>query len=85
MKATPLNAWHRARGASLVDFGGWDMPVSYGPIGPEHLATRQGAGLFDIGHMGQVLVEGPRALDYLQALTTNDVARLGDGRMQYSL
>ena len=85
MKATPLNAWHRARGASLVDFGGWDMPVSYGPIGPEHLATRQEAGLFDIGHMGQVLVEGPRALEYLQALTTNDVARLGDGRMQYSL
>jgi aminomethyltransferase len=69
----------------MVDFGGWDMPVSYGPIGPEHLAARTAAGLFDIGHMGQVLVEGGRALDFLQAITTNDVSKLGDGRMQYSL
>jgi aminomethyltransferase len=85
MKSTPLNAWHRAHGASMVDFGGWDMPVAYGPIGPEHLATRRGAGLFDIGHMGQVLVEGDGAEAYLQGITTNDVAALGDGRMQYSL
>ena len=69
----------------MTDFGGWDMPVSYGPIGPEHNATRQAAGLFDISHMGQVLVSGPRALDYLQFVTTNDVAKLEDGRMQYSL
>ncbi len=85
MKKTPLNDWHRAHGATMVDFGGWDMPVSYGPIGAEHVATRQAAGLFDISHMGQVLVEGPRALDLLQHLTTNDVSALGDGRMQYSL
>ncbi len=85
MKATPLNAWHRAQGASMVDFGGWDMPVAYGSVGPEHLATRASAGLFDIGHMGQILVGGPRALEFVQALTTNDAARLGDGRMQYSL
>jgi aminomethyltransferase len=69
----------------MVDFGGWDMPVSYGPIGAEHVATRQSAGLFDISHMGQVLVQGPRALDFLQYVTTNDVAALTDGRMQYSL
>jgi aminomethyltransferase len=69
----------------MVDFGGWDMPVSYGPIGAEHVATRQAAGLFDISHMGQVLVEGPRALEFLQYVTTNDVAALTDGRMQYSL
>lgn len=69
----------------MTDFGGWDMPVSYGPIGPEHQATRQAAGLFDIGHMGQVMVSGPRSLDYLQRITTNDVAALADGRMQYSL
>jgi aminomethyltransferase len=69
----------------MVDFGGWDMPVSYGPIGPEHQATRKEAGLFDIGHMGQVLVEGPGALALLQRLTTNDVSALYDGRMQYSL
>ncbi len=85
MKKTPLNDWHRAHGASMVDFGGWDMPVSYGPIGAEHVATRQSAGLFDISHMGQVLVEGPKALAFLQYVTTNDVAALTDGRMQYSL
>ena len=85
MKKTPLNDWHRTHGATMVDFGGWDMPVSYGPIGAEHIATRQAAGLFDISHMGQVLVEGARAQDFLQFLTTNDVSALGDGRMQYSL
>jgi aminomethyltransferase len=85
MKQTPLNGWHRAQGASMTDFGGWDMPISYGPIGPEHLATRTAAGLFDIGHMGQVIVSGPKALDYLQHITTNDVGALADGRMQYSL
>jgi aminomethyltransferase len=69
----------------MTDFGGWDMPVGYGPIGPEHIATRTAAGLFDIGHMGQILVAGPGALDYLQRLTTNDVSVLGDGRMQYNL
>ena len=85
MKSTPLRAWHLAHGATLVDFGGWEMPVSYGPIGPEHLATRSAAGLFDIGHMGQVLVEGPGALEFLQSVTTNDASKLGVGRMQYSL
>jgi aminomethyltransferase len=69
----------------MVDFGGWDMPVSYGPIAAEHLATRQAAGLFDISHMGQILVEGPKAPEFLQAVTTNDVMALNDGRMQYSL
>jgi aminomethyltransferase len=85
LKQTPLNAWHRAHGGTMVDFGGWDMPVSYGPIGPEHVATRTAAGLFDIGHMGQVLVSGAKSLEYLQHITTNDVAALGKGRMQYSL
>jgi aminomethyltransferase len=69
----------------MTDFGGWDMPVSYGPIGAEHLATRQSCGLFDISHMGQLMVEGSQALKFLQWVTTNDVAALGDGRMQYSL
>jgi aminomethyltransferase len=85
MNKTPLNAWHRSHGASMTDFGGWDMPVSYGPIADEHKAVREAAGLFDISHMGQVWVRGARALEFLQAHTTNDVAALGDGRMQYSL
>ncbi len=85
LRETPLNAWHRAHGASMTDFGGWDMPVSYGPIAEEHHAVRKAAGLFDISHMGQVWVRGDKALAFLQYVTSNDVAKLDDGRMQYSL
>ncbi len=85
MKKTPLNAWHREAGAVMVDFGGWDMPVSYSTLSEEHRAVRTSAGLFDISHMGQVMVKGPRALEFLQKVTSNDVASLGAGRMQYSL
>jgi aminomethyltransferase len=85
MKKTILNDWHRASGASMVDFGGWDMPVSYTSLSEEHKAVRSAAGLFDVSHMGQVRVRGPKALDFLQWVTTNDVSALGPGRMQYSL
>ena len=85
MKKTILNEWHRSQKAVMVDFGGWDMPVSYTTLSEEHRAVRTAAGLFDISHMGQVMVRGPRALEFLQKITTNDVAALGPGRMQYSL
>ena len=85
MKKTILNDWHRSSGAVMVDFGGWDMPVSYSTLTDEHKAVRSAAGLFDISHMGQVQVRGPRALEFLQRVTTNDVAALTPGRMQYSL
>src|SRR5215218_6154295 len=83
---TPLHAWHVAHGARLVPFGGWSMPVQY-PTGilAEHRATRAGAALFDISHMGRVELHGPDATALLQRTTTNDVGTLVPGRAQYSL
>src|SRR5919108_3308854 len=86
LKRTPLFEAHVRLGARMVPFGGWEMPVQY-PSGvlAEHHAVRERAGLFDIGHMGQLLFEGPCALEFLQWVTTNDVARLEVGAAQYSL
>jgi glycine cleavage system T protein (aminomethyltransferase) len=84
IKKTPLHATHVALGARMIDFGGWDMPVQYSGILEEHRAVRQRAGLFDVSHMGEIAVEGPDALAYLQDLTPNDVAKLADGRCHYS-
>jgi aminomethyltransferase len=69
----------------MVDFGGWDMPVQY-PAGviAEHLATRTGSGLFDVSHMGEIWVEGPDSIEFVNRLTTNDVSKLVDSQAQYS-
>jgi aminomethyltransferase len=85
LKKTPLNALHRALGGKMVDFGGWDMPVQY-PAGviEEHMATRTRAGLFDVSHMGEIWVEGPDAIPFVNRITTNDVEKLVDGQAQYS-
>jgi len=85
LKKTPLNAAHRALGGKMVDFGGWDMPVQY-PAGviEEHMATRTRAGLFDVSHMGEVWVEGPDAIEFVNSITTNDVTKLVDGQAHYS-
>lgn len=72
-------------GAKMVEFAGWCMPVEYRGLRQEHLATRQNVGLFDVSHMGEVRVRGPRSLETLQWLTTNDVSRLGSGQAQYNL
>ncbi len=85
MNRTPLFAAHRALGARFVDFGGWEMPVQYTGILDEHRAVRERAGLFDVSHMGEIELRGPRALSTCQALTVNDVSRLRDGEAQYSL
>jgi aminomethyltransferase len=85
MKRTPLYDAHRALGARMVEFGGWEMPVQYGGIIDEHLAVRGRAGLFDVSHMGEIEVRGSGALAACQHLTCNDVARLADGQAQYSL
>jgi aminomethyltransferase len=85
MNKTPFNEFHKRGGGRLIDFGGWQMPVQFAGILVEHRAVRERAGLFDISHMGQVSVTGPRAAEVLQAVTTNDVARLAPGRGQYSL
>ncbi|MDX2170761.1 MAG: glycine cleavage system aminomethyltransferase GcvT [Deltaproteobacteria bacterium] len=85
MKRTPLYEAHRALGARLVEFAGWEMPVQYDGILDEHAAVRTRAGLFDVSHMGEVELRGAGALAACQAVTANDVTRLADGRAQYSL
>ena len=82
---TPLYERHRALGARIIPFAGWEMPVQYAGILAEHHAVRRQAGLFDLGHMGQVDVSGGQALDYLQRVTTNDVSRLAPGEAHYSM
>lgn len=82
---TPLYDWHKANGGRLVEFGGWQMPVQYGSIVAEHEAVRARAGLFDIGHMGRLEFRGPDAPAWLEHATTNRVARLAPGQIQYSL
>jgi aminomethyltransferase len=84
LRRTPLDQNHRRAGAKMVPFAGWEMPLQYRGVIPEHHAVRQAAGLFDVSHMGEILVEGPGALAYLQSLTPNDVAQLDAGRAHYS-
>jgi aminomethyltransferase len=75
---------HRELGAKMVAFGGWEMPVEYSGLIAEHMSVRKAAGLFDVSHMGELTVEGPDALAFLQRTTANDVAKLADGQAQYS-
>jgi aminomethyltransferase len=75
---------HKQLGASLVPFAGWDMPVRYSGDKEEHLAVRNGAGLFDVSHMGEFIVRGPHALDLIQYVTSNDAAKITPGNAQYS-
>src|SRR3954463_10186858 len=84
LKKTPLNARHRASGARMVPFGGWDMPVQYSGIVAEHVAGRERAGLFDVSHMGQIEIAGKDALEAVQRISSNDASRLSVGQAQYS-
>jgi aminomethyltransferase len=84
LKRTPLRDFHAANGAKLVDFAGWEMPVQYRSILDEHKAVRRAAGLFDVSHMGEVDIQGPGALAFLNALVTNNVAKMYPGRVLYS-
>ena len=85
LKRTPLFSAHVKAGARMVPFGGWEMPVQYRGIIDEHRAVRAAVGCFDVSHMGEFEIEGPGALATLQRLTTNDVAALEIGQVQYSL
>lgn len=85
MKETALHDVHAALGAKLVEFGGWHMPVQYGPILDEVRTVRGGVGLFDLGHMGRVHVRGPEAVPFLDSVLTNHVARIPSGAIRYSL
>ena len=81
----PLDAWHRAKGARMVEFAGYIMPIQYEGIMAEHLWTRENAGLFDVSHMGQLAFEGPDVTKALETLLPGDIQGLGEGKMRYSL
>ncbi|HEY4666689.1 MAG TPA: serine hydroxymethyltransferase [Anaerolineales bacterium] len=83
LRRTPLYEAHRALGAKLIPFAGWEMPVWYSSVRKEHDATRQGAGLFDVSHMGVYQIEGPRAESFLDSVVANDVASLALGESLY--
>ncbi len=82
---TPLHERHVAAGARMVPFAGWEMPVQYEGVISEHRAVRTDSGVFDVSHMGEIEVEGPRAHDLLQSLLSNDLDRIGVGAAQYTL
>ena len=84
LKRTPLNEVHRASGAKMVDFGGWDMPVQYSGVVDEHHTVRRAVGLFDVSHMGEIEVRGPEALKLVDSVTTNAVGKLKTGQAHYS-
>ncbi len=84
MKQLHLARAHRSLGAELVPFAGWEMPLKYTSVAEEHFAVREAVGLFDASHMGEFIVMGPRALDFLQLVTSNDVSKLAVGGAQYS-
>ena len=84
LRATPLNSVHRALGAKMVDFGGWDMPVQYSGIVDEHHAVRRAVGVFDVSHMGEIEIRGPQAERLTDFVTTNDAGKLHQGQAHYS-
>ena len=85
LKRTPLFAAHQRAGGKLIEFGGWEMPVQYTSITDEHQTVRNAAGIFDISHMGEALVTGPGAADFLNRTLTNDIRKLAIGAGQYTL
>ena len=82
---TPLHAVHEDLGARMMAFSGFEMPVQYTSIIEEHMAVREHAGLFDVSHMGELLIEGPHAAELVQHVVTNDVTKLYDGRAMYTV
>ena len=85
LQQTPLHDRHVALGARMVPFAGWEMPVQYEGVIPEHRAVRADAGVFDVSHMGEIEVEGPRARELLQGLLSNDLDKIAPGEAQYTL
>ena len=85
LKRTALYPAHLEAGARLCPFSGWEMPIQYAGIREEHLAVRSGVGVFDVSHMGQVVVSGPQALERVQRLVSSDVRRIPEGGAQYGL
>lgn len=83
-RRTELYATHEALGAKLIPFAGYDMPVRYTSDKAEHLAVRNGAGMFDVSHMGEFIIRGPKALELIQKVTSNDASKIQPGKAQYS-
>jgi aminomethyltransferase len=84
MKNTPFTQQHIALGAKMAEFAGYNMPISYSGINEEHHTVRQNAGVFDVSHMGEFMLRGPKALDLIQRVTSNDASKLVAGKAQYS-
>lgn len=84
MKSTAFRKFHEALGAKIIPFAGFDMPVQFEGVNAEHETVRKGVGVFDVSHMGEIWVKGPKALDLLQWVTSNDVSKLYNGKVQYS-
>jgi aminomethyltransferase len=84
IKHVPLENIHIGLGAKMVPYAGYNMPVRYSSDIEEHMTVRNGVGVFDVSHMGEFMVKGPKALDLLQLVTSNDVSSLTDGKVQYS-
>lgn len=84
MKTTAFTKYHLAAGAKMAEFAGYNMPIEFTGINDEHMTVRNGVGVFDVSHMGEIWVKGPKAEALLQHITTNDVSKLYDGKVQYS-
>ena len=84
MKNTPFTERHLALGAKMAGFAGYNMPISYTGINEEHHCVRTNAGVFDVSHMGEFILNGPDALDLIQRVTSKDAATLTNGQAQYS-
>src|SRR5690625_5374657 len=84
LKRIPLYQEYETFGEKTIDFGGWDLPVQFSSIKQEHELTRTKATLFDVSHMGEIVVKGPGSLDFLQSVVTNDVAKLVPNKAQYT-
>ena len=82
MKTTPFTETHISLGAKMHEFAGYNMPIEYSGIIDEHLTVCQGVGVFDVSHMGEFWVKGPHASDFLQKVTSNNVAALTPGKVQ---
>jgi aminomethyltransferase len=85
IRELPLGEWHRAKGARMVEFAGYQMPIQYEGIMAEHLWTRESAGLFDVSHMGQLILSGDTVAEALEVIVPGDISALAEGRMRYSL
>ena len=85
MLKTPLNEKHKELSAKMVDFAGYEMHIQYSSIIEEHMAVRTKAGIFDVSHMGEILVKGEKAEDFLNSILTNNISRIKDGKVQYTI